>query len=265
MSENQIGQNNPSWKGDRILLCCESCGVPFTVDPCRKNKARFCSTKCVSEWMAKTFVGKKSFNWKPRKTRKCKYCGKAFQVSPFMPHNRFCNRKCYFAWSRSLKHNHWNYKDKIELTCIGCRKKFRVYPYEKNNKKWRRTYCSKKCYLTHVIKPTGPEKRFIRLCEKNSLPFKYVGDGSFWIGSLNPDFIHNDGQKILIEIFGKYWHQDKGNIPQRQTYKGRKEYFYRHGWQCEIFWEEEVKKELVLRRLRNCIDRIQGEILPRIQ
>jgi len=50
------------------------------------------------------------------------------------------------------------------------------------------------------------EKAFERICKENSLPFKYVGNGDFWIGrdpSINPDFIHKDGGKVAVEIFSE--------------------------------------------------------------
>jgi len=74
------------------------------------------------------------------------------------------------------------------------------------------------------IRPTKLEKIFMKLCRKNNLPFRYVGDGSFWIGNANPDFVDSNGKKICVEIFGEYWHDKLLNekVPYFRTEEGRK-------------------------------------------
>lgn len=246
MSENNRGENSPSWKGGKTTLYCEYCGNPFKVKSYRKYTARFCSGICRAKWMSETFRGKDSFNWKPRDTRKCRYCGKDFEIEPYMPNNQFCNRACYIKWLKSPIIEHPLHKDKIDMVCVGCGKKFKIYPYQKHNDKWLRKYCSKKCYIKNVTTPTGPEEKFIEICKRHLLPFDYVGNGEFWLGSLNPDFVNKD-KKTVIEIFGRYWHQDKGNIGEKQTYEGRKRYFEKLGWRCIILWEDEVDDKVLSR------------------
>jgi len=71
------------------------------------------------------------------------------------------------------------------------------------NKEYRITQAQK--ILKGLRKrPTDLELQFIKVCEKNGLPFKYVGDGDFFIGSKNPDFIHGDGMKICVEVANTY-------------------------------------------------------------
>ncbi len=79
---------------------------------------------------------------------------------------------------------------------------------------------------------------------KYHLPLEYVGNYAFWIGRLNPDFIATNGRKIIVEIFGRYWHEKTKNLPYLRTEKGRIEYYQTFGWLCLIFWEEELKNEL---------------------
>lgn len=59
------GQNNPAWK-PRITKICHYCGRVMERKPStiRKTTHLFCSAKCRSEWMSKTFVGENSFTWK---------------------------------------------------------------------------------------------------------------------------------------------------------------------------------------------------------
>ena len=86
--------------------------------------------------------------------------------------------------------------------------------------------------------PTKPEMKFKKLCEERDIPFRYTGDGSFWVGypPMNPDFIHLNGKKIAVEIFGDYWHRN--DDPQERITA-----FQKYGWDCMVFWEHEVKGE----------------------
>jgi len=103
---------------------------------------------------------------------------------------------------------------------------------------------------------TKPEIKFKEICDLHQLPFRYTGDGSFWVGNMNPDFIHLT-ENIAIEIFGDYWHSPElnPNIPYVRTYKGRKEAFEREGWKLIIFWESELMSnkatKIVLGRLKH--------------
>ena len=105
---------------------------------------------------------------------------------------------------------------------------------------------------------TKPEQIFEEICEKNNLPFKYTGDGSFWIGgkpALNPDFINTKGKKVCVEVFGNYWHSTRlgKDTPYIQTHEGRREKLKEHGWELIVFWENDLKRDdaeqLVLSKL----------------
>jgi len=105
--------------------------------------------------------------------------------------------------------------------------------------------------------PTKPERKLIDMLERNGFPFKYVGDGSFMLNSLNPDFIEVNGKKI-IEVFGRRYHDPEDTfreqIPYNQTEIGRKAIFGEYGWDCLIFWEDELDNEAeVIRRINEFI------------
>lgn len=82
------------------------------------------------------------------------------------------------------------------------------------------------------LRPTKPEMTFKQLCLEHNLPYRYVGDGSFWIGRRNPDFVHNE-EKCVIEIFGSYWHSS-------DEVNERIEYFRRYGFSCIIIWDYQL-------------------------
>ena len=91
---------------------------------------------------------------------------------------------------------------------------------------------------------TKPERIFEEICKKNNLPFKYVGDGSFWIGNMNPDFVECNGKKIAVEIFGDYWHSRLLNwkLGEKSTLTYRKRALKKHGWKLAVFWESDLKR-----------------------
>jgi G:T-mismatch repair DNA endonuclease (very short patch repair protein) len=112
----------------------------------------------------------------------------------------------------------------------------------KNHPEWR-----KRSLEALIKKPTKPEKRLIDIIEKEALPYRYAGNGSVIIGTLNPDFIHTDSKKKLIEIFGRSFHDPdasfKDEIPWHQQYWGRRAYYAQFGYDCLILWDDELKDE----------------------
>lgn len=89
--------------------------------------------------------------------------------------------------------------------------------------------------------PNKPELRFMEICKKYNLPFRYTGDGSLWVGRVNPDFVEDDGRKIAIDIFGDYWHSPLNpKLRDSQTLDGREKIFTSHGWKLIVFWESEI-------------------------
>lgn len=90
--------------------------------------------------------------------------------------------------------------------------------------------------LLNAKKPTSIEIQFMNLIRKNNLPYKYVGDGEFWIGNKNPDFIHTDkSERKVIELYGDYWH--RGHNPQ-----DRIDLFAKSNFVCTVIWEREFKR-----------------------
>lgn len=95
---------------------------------------------------------------------------------------------------------------------------------------------------------TKPELIFEEICKKYDLPYKYTGDGAFWIGknpSVNPDFVDCNGKKIAVEIFS-YWHDPIrrfGKVRYSHTYEGRKAILKKYGWKLIVFWQEDLERE----------------------
>ena len=91
------------------------------------------------------------------------------------------------------------------------------------------------------------------ICKKHNLPYKYVGNGKFWIEGRNPDFIESNGKKVVVEVFGRYWHSAlySRKIPYRLTQEGTLKHYKKYGFKCIILWDNELKNEqLVLEHLK---------------
>lgn len=96
---------------------------------------------------------------------------------------------------------------------------------------------------------TKPELIFEKICKKYGLPFRYTGDGSLWIGKkgekqLNPDFTECNGKKIVVEIFGDYWHSPlfNRNMKEQGTLAYRKKHYKRFKWTPIFIWESDLMR-----------------------
>jgi len=111
-------------------------------------------------------------------------------------------------------------------------------------------------------KPTNPEKILINHSSQNSLPYKYVGDGKFWINlegiNINPDFINVNHKKEFIEVLGCYWHGCKrcfpdlfSDIEESKAHKAvlhnvrrdqlKRDLLQKYGYNIIYIWEHEIR------------------------
>ena len=91
-------------------------------------------------------------------------------------------------------------------------------------------------------RPTSLEEEFIEIIKKHNLPYKYVGDGSFFIDCKNPDFININGKKICIEVANTYHHS-------KDYPKERIKHFKKYGWKCFVFRTNTLDERVVLKQL----------------
>ncbi|HDZ13975.1 hypothetical protein LCGC14_0646700 [marine sediment metagenome] len=106
---------------------------------------------------------------------------------------------------------------------------------EAHKKLWQQPEYVKKKKKEWGIKPTKPEMMlFDLLNELYPNEWKYTGDFSFMINGKNPDFVNCNGKKLIIEMFGDYWH--KGEDP-----KDRAKVFEPFGYETLVIWERELK------------------------
>lgn len=112
----------------------------------------------------------------------------------------------------------------------------------------------RKMVLGQQRKPNKPENIVLNILN-NHFPneWLYTGDGTFIINGLNPDFINVNGEKLIIEVFGDYWHTKKIRR-YNETEKGRKEAYQKYGYDTLVVWESETKNlGLLLDKITNFI------------
>jgi len=96
--------------------------------------------------------------------------------------------------------------------------------------------------------PNSFEDKFISIIERNSLPFRFVGDGSVMVGKKNPDFVHNT-KRIAVDVYYTYFKMlDDRDIDAWKL--KREKYFIDRGWNLLFFDESQIDNFLpVLKEL----------------
>jgi len=97
--------------------------------------------------------------------------------------------------------------------------------------------------------PTSLEKKFQNIVDKNNLPYKFVGDGSFMIERKNPDFINTNGHKIAIEVYARYYKLRHKETVQ-EWMDEREAIFNKYGWSVIFFDETQVNEKNVVKQLQ---------------
>lgn len=104
-------------------------------------------------------------------------------------------------------------------------------------------------------RPTNPEKQMMSLLDKNfPEEWKYVGNGQVLIDNLNPDFINNKGKKLIIEVFGDYWHDPNRNwVISKQERQAR---FNKYGFKMLVIKESELDDEEKIINRVSCFESV---------
>jgi very-short-patch-repair endonuclease len=96
--------------------------------------------------------------------------------------------------------------------------------------------------------PTSLETKFQGIIDKYNLPYKYVGNGKFFIERYNPDFINTNNEKIAIEVYARYYKRRNHEDIEEWRNK-RQEVFNKYGWKIIYFNEVEVNEKYILNLL----------------
>lgn len=130
---------------------------------------------------------------------------------------------------------------------------------KKHSKAWFEKMVGRKLSKEHIKKsmrrriPTSLEEKFMQIADEHSLPYAYVGDGSFLIENFNPDFVNTNGEKIAVEVYARIY-KTMGERTIAGWKEKRSKAFLKYGWTIEFFDEIELTEQNVLTRLSEGIN-----------
>lgn len=110
---------------------------------------------------------------------------------------------------------------------------------------WKNPTFAKEQHRKTHSKPTKPELKLEALLNcVVPTEYKYVGNGDFVLGGKNPDFLNVNGQKKIIELFGRPFHDAswglRKKIPWHQTEQGCTEFYRQYGFETLVVWDNEL-------------------------
>ncbi len=194
----------------------------------------------------------------------CGYCGRSFSTPPSAK-SKFCSQVCEYAGMRSRrgsitpnwkggKHKCVDCQKEISYTAKRCKKCAAVLmPHVHiKDRPWLRT----KEVIRKVLRRrpmSSLEIKFQGFIDKYKLPYKFVGNGEFFIERKNPDFVNINGEKKAIEVYARKHKEKMRNTTIENWKKERSDIFGKYGWEVIYFDEVELTEENVLKTLKGGI------------
>lgn len=215
---------------------CLNCEIEFEVDNYREGSAKYCSKDCSIMHKSKSI--------------KCCYCGKKFRrAKSLISASNYCSLACKrvdpelkqkISESNKLTVNPGQFRHGHS---INNGKRMSVDTEFKPG--WQKTKRGREIIrsrIKNIVKsPNKKENILIEAISVAELPLEFVDDGAIVIGSKCPDFIGTDGQKVIVELYGDYWHSPKKCKYWHQTESGVKKYYSEYGYRTLVIWENELK------------------------
>lgn len=236
--------NNYQRNNAKQLYCtgtyrkCEQCKIKFYVPVNRKHSAKYCSLKCCNKAKALKL-----------KERKCAVCFKSFYYKVGSKRGevkKFCSATCRDNKGIGFKVGF------IKVKCTYCRKVLirTTSKVERVKKKGSKHFCNYKCNIRYQRSQSnvdGPNKAEVILGKLlKPYGFKFVGDGKFFLGAKNPDFV-NKKTKTIVELFGEHWHK-------KEEAALRKREFKQYGYNTIIVWWKSLANlSKVQKQIRNSL------------
>lgn len=215
---------NPNLSVERIKVNCEVCNEEFTVTPSKFNKQEhfLCSRECYKIHRSNIYKGEKLYNYQ-NTIIKCTNdnCCNEVKVTEFdikRSNHHFCSQTCYWEF----KSNHYT--------------EFYYVPQ-----------------LFEERKETTPESMVREWLENHSIEYKQ----EHRISKYFVDF-YIPSEKIIIEVYGDYWHcnpkiygYEECKKPLHENQIGKWEYDVKREKELEdlghimnVIWESDVYEDL---------------------
>ena len=90
---------------------------------------------------------------------------------------------------------------------------------------------------------SGLEIRVNDVIKKHSLPYKFVGNGKFFIERKNPDFVNTNGEKIVVEVYCRKQKENVRGLDVETWKENRSKLFAKYGWQIVFIEDWQTNKE----------------------
>lgn len=165
----------------------------------------------------------------------CRICEKEFSFKNFGKRQLTC-KKCLEA---------------TPLCACGCGERVQaiggsgqesLYKFVRGHQLWP---ALKKAWKEGRVKvaPNKPERHLNKiLASEFPGEFKLNVKGDVIIGGKIPDFVNVNGRKLLVEMFGNFWHgKEWTGVADRSHERTRKNYFAKWGYRTVVVWERELK------------------------
>ncbi len=92
------------------------------------------------------------------------------------------------------------------------------------------------------------ELKFENIINTFNLPYKFVGNGDFFIERKCPDFVNTNGEKIAVEVYYR-GHKELFRNGLKEWKENREKIFSKYGWKLLFFNEIQVNESEVIRRI----------------
>lgn len=220
---------------------------------------KYCRCGCGTQIdLSRNYVSGHNLKEKDRKRKNrvtmiCETCGGFYDVKESHSWKRkHCSEKCYYLDPTNILNNA---KGKKLEEIYGkdkareIKNKKRISNSKAAKKLWKNPDYVKKQMRALNVQPNWKEfllNSILQWYFPNE--YIYVGDGRLIVHGKSPDFINVNGKKKLIELFGKYWHDEADEKP-------RKEIFFRYGFDTLIVWAKELNN---IETLVNKIEKFTG-------
>jgi len=197
--------------------------------------AKLCNTHNVAIWrlMIKNNIPRRSIS-ETKKGKKSHRKGINLEEEYGIKRAQEIREKC----SKGNKGKHLSFKTEFTKGIVPWNKDKKMPPLTKEH--------IKKCLRRRT--PSSLEEKFQKIIDKYNLPYKFVGNGKFFIERYNPDFINTNHEKIAVEVYARYY-KLRHDKTIEEWKKERSGIFAKYGWKVIYFNEMEVNEKNILNAL----------------
>jgi len=186
----------------------------------------------------------------------CTVCNKEFSKPSRRGYKQWvkqktCSYKCYYGRTvsketklrMSIAHKgkpNAGYFTKERVTTLEWRQKLsRAGKGKKKTKEHIRKILQRRTF-------SNLELKFQSFIDKYNLPYKFVGNGNFFIENINPDFVNTNGQEKAIEVYYQKHKEMFRNKSINEWRRERSNIFQRYGWDILFIEAKELSEKYIL-------------------